>query len=198
MRNIAILASGNGTNAENIIKYFSNRNTAKVCLVLSNKRQAQVLKRAEDNGIRTVFFEHKEFYVTGKVLRYLLLYKIDFIVLAGFLWLVPENIIEQYSGRIINIHPALLPSYGGKGMYGEAVHKAVIDNHDAQSGITIHYVNKLYDKGDIIFQSRMDVDPSDTPSLLAEKVHALEYLHYPKVIEDLVIKLPDLLVKSPE
>jgi phosphoribosylglycinamide formyltransferase-1 len=198
MRNIAILASGNGTNAENIIKYFSNRNTAKVCLVLSNKRQAQVLKRAEANGIRTVFFEHKEFYVTGKVLRYLLLYKIDFIVLAGFLWLVPENIIEQYAGRIINIHPALLPSYGGKGMYGEAVHKAVIENHEAQSGITIHYVNKLYDKGDIIFQSKIDVDPSDSPATLAEKVHTLEYSHYPKIIEGLVIKLPDLLVKSPE
>jgi len=197
MRNIAILASGNGTNAENIIKYFSNRNTAKVCLVLSNKRQAQVLKRAEANGIRTVFFEHKEFYVTGKVLRYLQLYKIDFIVLAGFLWLVPESIIEQYAGRMINIHPALLPSYGGKGMYGEAVHKAVIGNREAQSGITIHYVNKLYDKGDIIFQSRVDVDPSDTAELLADKVHALEYLHYPKIIEDLVIKLPDL-VEGPQ
>jgi phosphoribosylglycinamide formyltransferase 1 len=198
MRNIAILASGNGTNAENIIKYFSNRNTAKVCLVLSNKRQAQVLKRAEANGIRTVFFEHKEFYVTGKVIRYLVLYKIDFIVLAGFLWLVPENIIEQYAGRIINIHPALLPSYGGKGMYGEAVHKAVIDNREAHSGITIHYVNKHYDKGDIIFQSKVDVESTDTPELLAGKVHALEYLHYPKVIEDLVIKLPDILVKGPE
>ena len=183
MRNIAILASGTGTNAENIIKYFSNKNTAKVSLVLSNKRQALVLKRAEAHNIRTVFFERKEFYVTGKVLRYLLLYKIDFIVLAGFLWLVPENIIEQYAGRIINIHPALLPAYGGKGMYGDAVHKAVIANHDKESGITIHYVNKLYDKGDIIFQTRCKVDPSDTPDSLAEKVHALEYLHYPKVIE---------------
>ncbi len=198
MRNIAILASGTGTNAENIIKYFSNRNTAKVSLVLSNNRHAEVLKRAEANNIRTVFFEYKEFYNTGKVLRYLALYKIDFLVLAGFLWLVPENIIEQYPGRIINIHPALLPSYGGKGMYGETVHKAVIENHDKESGITIHYVNKLYDKGDIIFQSRVKVDPSDTPALLAEKVHALEYIHYPKVIEDLVIKLPDMLIKSPE
>jgi phosphoribosylglycinamide formyltransferase-1 len=198
MRNIAIFASGNGTNAENIIKYFSNRNTAKVCLVLSNKRQAQVLKRAEDNGIRTVFFEHKEFYVTGKVLRYLTLYKIDFIVLAGFLWLVPENIIEQYPGRIVNIHPALLPAYGGKGMYGEAVHKAVIENRDANSGITIHYVNKLYDKGDVIFQMKVAVEPSDSPVSLADKVHALEYLHYPKVIEDLVDKLPDMLIKSAE
>ena len=198
MRNIAILASGSGTNAENIIKYFSNKNTAKVSLVLSNKRQAQVLKRAEENNIRTVFFEHKEFYITGKVLRYLLLYKIDFIVLAGFLWLVPENILEQYAGRVINIHPALLPAYGGKGMYGETVQKAVIAGHDKESGITIHYVNKFYDKGDIIFQTRCKVDPTDTTSSLTEKVHALEYLHYPKVIEELVIKLPDLLIKGPE
>jgi phosphoribosylglycinamide formyltransferase 1 len=138
------------------------------------------------------------FRSTGKVIRYLLLYKIDFIVLAGFLWLVPENIIEQYTGRIINIHPALLPAYGGKGMYGDAVHKAVILNHDKESGITIHYVNKVYDEGDIIFQTRCKVDPSDTPDSLAEKVHALEYLHYPKVIEGLVEKLPDFLIKSPE
>jgi phosphoribosylglycinamide formyltransferase-1 len=198
MRNIAIFASGNGTNAENIIKYFSNRNSAIVSLVLSNKRQAPVLKRAEAHNIRTVFFEHKEFYVTGKVLRYLLLYKIDFIVLAGFLWLVPENIINQYAGRIINIHPALLPAYGGKGMYGDTVHQAVVESHDAESGITIHYVNKHYDKGDIIFQTKVRVDPSDTPTMLAEKVHALEYLYYPKIIEDLVVKLPDFLVKSAE
>jgi phosphoribosylglycinamide formyltransferase-1 len=157
-----------------------------------------VLKRADALNIRTVFFERKEFYVTGKVLRYLGLYKIDFIVLAGFLWLVPENIIEQYPGRIVNIHPALLPRYGGKGMYGEAVHKAVVENHDKESGITIHYVNKFYDKGDIIFQERCNVDPSDTPSTLAEKVHALEYLHYPVIIEKLIVKLPDFLVKGTE
>lgn len=198
MRNIAIFASGSGTNAENIIKYFSNKNTAKVSLVLSNKRQAMVLKRAEANNIRTVFFEHKEFYVTGKVLRYLALYKIDFIVLAGFLWLVPESILDQFAGRIINIHPALLPLYGGKGMYGEAVHKAVLDNKDKESGITIHYLNKFYDKGDIIFQTKCKVDPTDTPASLAGKVHALEYLHYPKVIEDIVVKLPDMLIKGPE
>jgi phosphoribosylglycinamide formyltransferase 1 len=198
MRNIAILASGSGTNAENIIKYFSNSNSVKVSLVLSNKRQALVLKRAEMLNIRTVFFERKEFYVTGKVLRYLALYKIDFIILAGFLWLVPENIIEQYPGRIINIHPALLPRYGGKGMYGDSVHKAVIGNKDKESGITIHYVNKQYDEGDIIFQAKCKVDPSDTPSTLAERVHALEYAHYPEVIEELVLKLPDMLIKGPE
>jgi len=196
MRNIAILASGSGTNAENIIKYFSTRNTAKVSLVLSNKRQALVLKRAEANNIRTVFFEHKEFYVTGKVLRYLALYKIDFIVLAGFLWLVPENITETYAGRIINIHPALLPSHGGKGMYGEAVHNAVIAKKEKESGITIHYVNKFYDAGDIIFQAKCKVEASDTPESLAEKVHSLEYLHYPRVIEELVVKLPDFLIES--
>jgi phosphoribosylglycinamide formyltransferase-1 len=127
-----------------------------------------------------------------------MLYKIDFIVLAGFLWLVPENIIEQYAGRIINIHPALLPAYGGKGMYGEIVHKSVINNKDKESGITIHYVNKFYDKGDIIFQARCKVDPSDTPASLSEKVHSLEYLHYPKVIEDLVVKLPDFSFKGPD
>jgi phosphoribosylglycinamide formyltransferase-1 len=198
MRNIAILASGSGTNAENIIKYFSNSNSVKVSLVLSNKRQALVLKRAEMLNIRTVFFERKEFYVTGKVLRYLALYKIDFIILAGFLWLVPENIIEQYPGRIINIHPALLPLYGGKGMYGDSVHKAVIGNKDKESGITIHYVNKHYDEGDIIFQAKCKVDPSDTPSTLAERVHALEYAHYPEIIENLVLKLPDMLIKGPE
>lgn len=198
MRNIALLASGTGTNAENIINYFSNRNTAKVSLVMSNNRHALALKRAEAHNIRTVFFERKEFYVTGKVLRYLALYKIDFIVLAGFIWLVPENIIEQYPGRIINIHPALLPLYGGKGMYGDAVHKAVIGNHDKKSGISIHYVNKLYDNGDIIFQEKCKVDPSDTPDSLAVKVHALEYEHYPKIIEDMVVKLPDFLIKGPE
>lgn len=198
MRNIAIFASGSGTNAENIIKYFSNHKSAQVSLVLSNKRQAMVLKRAEALNIRTLFFEHKEFYVSGKVLRYLSLYKIDFIVLAGFLWLVPESILEQYPDRIINIHPALLPLYGGKGMYGDAVHKAVIANKDKESGITVHYVNKQYDKGSIIFQERCKVDKNDTADSLAAKVHALEYLHFPKVIEKIAAGLPDMLVKSPE
>jgi len=198
MRNIAIFASGSGTNAENIIKYFSTKNNAKVSLVLSNKRQAPVLKRAEAHNIRTLFFDHKEFYITGKVLRYLILYKIDFVVLAGFLWLVPENIVEQYSGRLINIHPALLPLYGGKGMFGDAVHKAVIANKEKESGITIHYVNRQYDEGDIIFQKKCKVETTDTPDSLAQKIHSLEYLHYPKVIEDLVTELPDFLIKSPE
>jgi phosphoribosylglycinamide formyltransferase-1 len=198
MRNIAIFASGSGTNAENIIAYFSTRNTAKVALVLSNKRDSFVLERAAKHNIRSVFFDRKEFYVTGKVLRYLLLYKIDFIVLAGFLWRVPDNILEPYKDRIINIHPALLPGYGGKGMYGEYVHRAVIESHEKESGISIHFVNETYDQGAIIFQMKCKVDPSDTPETLAQKIHALEYQHYPKVIEDIVIKLPEFSVKSTE
>ena len=143
MRNIAIFASGSGTNAENIIKYFSNRNTAKVSLVLSNKRQAMVLKRAEAHNIRTVFFEHKEFYVTGKVLTIPCTYiKLILLFWQDFYGLFLKILLSNIAGRIINIHPALLPEYGGKGMYGENVHKAVIANHDTESGITIHYVNK--------------------------------------------------------
>jgi phosphoribosylglycinamide formyltransferase-1 len=192
VRNIAIFASGSGTNAENIIRYFSNNKSAKVSLVLSNKREAYVLKRAATLNVRSVFFDRKELYEKEKVLRYLSMYKIDFIVLAGFLWLIPENILEIYEKRIVNIHPALLPKYGGKGMYGERVHEAVIANHDKVSGITIHYVNKLYDKGDIIFQTRCKVTPEDTPDTLAAKVHELEYKYFPVIIEELVTKLTDM------
>jgi len=192
MRNIAIFASGSGTNAENIIKFFSNNKSAKVSLVLSNKREAYVLKRAATLNVRSVFFDRKELYEKNKVLRYLTMYKIDFIVLAGFLWLIPENILDVYEKRIVNIHPALLPRYGGKGMYGEKVHEEVIASHDKESGITIHYVNKAYDKGDIVFQARCKVDPKDTPGTLAAKVHTLEYEYFPKVIEELVAKLPDM------
>jgi phosphoribosylglycinamide formyltransferase 1 len=190
MRNIAIFASGSGTNAENIIRYFSNKNSAKVTLVLSNKRQALVLKRAEALNIPSLFFDQNDFYVTGKVSELLDKNGIDFIVLAGFLWLVPEKIIKKYRGKIINIHPALLPSYGGKGMYGDIVHKSVIANRDPESGITIHFVNNRYDEGDIIFQARCKVDPDDTPESLAQKVHALEYTHFPQVIEKLILGVP--------
>lgn len=191
MRNIAIFASGSGTNAENIIKYFSTKKSAKVTLVLSNKPHAKVLKRAQSYGVETLFFERDDFYNTSKVLGYLLNKRIDFIVLAGFLWLVPAEITKKFRGRIINIHPALLPAYGGKGMYGEAVHRAVIENHDSESGITIHYVNDRYDEGDIIFQTRCRVDPKDDHESLARKIHALEYEHFPGIIEELVSKLPD-------
>ncbi|MCX6261595.1 MAG: phosphoribosylglycinamide formyltransferase [Bacteroidia bacterium] len=193
MRNIAIFASGSGTNAENIIRYFSNRKSAEVSLVLSNRREAYVLKRAASLNVRSVLFDRKDLYEKEKVSRYLSMYKIDFIVLAGFLWLIPENILNIYEKRIINIHPALLPKHGGKGMYGERVHEEVIAKHEKESGITIHYVNNHYDEGDIIFQARCAVAPEDTPDTLAAKVHALEYKHFPVVIEELVAKLHDML-----
>ncbi len=186
MRNIAIMASGSGTNAANIIEYFSNRNIAKVALVLSNRREAYVLRRAAENNVKSFFFDYKDFYTSEKVLDTLINHNIDFIVLAGFLWLVPGNILQRYEGRIVNIHPALLPKYGGKGMYGEKVHETVIRNNETESGITIHYVNRFYDEGDIIFQARCRVEPADTPESLASRIHALEYEHYPRVIEELL------------
>jgi len=189
MRNIAIFASGAGTNAENIIRYFSNRNSAKVVLVLSNRRDAGVLKRAEALGIPAFLFDRNDFYINGSVFNKLIHYKIDFIVLAGFLWLVPDNIIKMFEERLINIHPALLPAYGGKGMYGDKVHRSVIQNHDSESGITIHYVNNKYDEGDIIFQAKCKVEPSDTPESLASRIHVLEYKYFPEVIEKLISKL---------
>ena len=189
MRNIAIMASGSGTNAENIIKYFSNKKIAKVSLVLSNHREATVLKRAEALNVKTCFFEYDDLYSSDRILELLLRSKTDLVVLAGFLWLVPENILETFERRIINIHPALLPRYGGKGMYGDRVHKAVLANGDKESGITIHYVNKYYDEGDVIFQARCKVAPSDTPKSLATRVHALEYKHYPGIIEKLLKEL---------
>jgi phosphoribosylglycinamide formyltransferase-1 len=189
MNKIAIFASGSGTNAENIIKYFSTRNTAKVTLILSNKREAYVLQRAGVLNVKSVFFDRNEFYTTSKVLDYLLKNEIDMVILAGFLWLVPDEILEAFEGRIINIHPALLPKYGGKGMYGEKVHREVIANNEKESGISIHYVNRNYDEGNIIFQARCKLDASDTPETLASKVHALEYEHFPRVIEELINKL---------
>jgi phosphoribosylglycinamide formyltransferase-1 len=191
MSNIAIFASGSGTNAEEIIRYFSTKNNTKVTLILTNKREAYVLKRAANHNIPSVFFDHKDFYQNTTVLDILSEHKIDLVVLAGFLWLVPENILNSYYKRIINIHPALLPSYGGKGMYGEKVHKSVIENGEKESGITIHYVNRDYDSGDIIFQARCKVEKDDTAETLASKIHALEYEYYPKVIEEVIGKLPE-------
>lgn len=193
MKNIAIFASGSGTNAENIIKYFSTRKTAKVSLIASNRPEAYVLKRAQAHNVKSVFFDRKDFYEKSVVADLLKKDKIDFIVLAGFLWLVPKNILESFKGRIINIHPALLPLYGGKGMYGDIVHKAVISAGDKESGITIHYVNELYDSGDIIFQARCQVEREDTPETLAARIHGLEYRYFPEIIEKLILELPPVL-----
>jgi len=191
MKKIAIFASGSGTNTENIIKYFSNRKSAKVTLILSNRREAHVLKRAAEHNIKSIFFDYNEFNSSDKVLDDLVKNDIDFLVLAGFLWLVPEKILNVFEGRVINIHPALLPKYGGKGMYGDKVHKAVIENHESESGITIHYVNNSYDEGNIIFQARCKVEPADTPETLAARIHLLEYKYFPEIIEGLILKLPE-------
>ena len=190
MKNIAIFASGSGSNAENIIRYFSTKENAKVTLVLSNNHQAFVLKRAESLNVKNIFFDRDSFYKSDKIIDILSEEKIEFIVLAGFLWLVPNNIINMYADRIVNIHPALLPAYGGKGMYGDAVHKAVIENREKKSGITIHLVNNEYDRGEIIFQAQCVVELHDDYASLANKIHNLEYEHFPRVIEDIINQLP--------
>lgn len=183
MKNIAIFASGSGTNAENIIEYFSKNNDVSIKLILSNKDDAYVIQRARNHNIDWVVFNRAQFYESEYVIALLQAKEIDAIVLAGFLWLVPSSLIKAYQNKIINIHPALLPNYGGKGMYGMNVHKAVIANKDKQSGITIHHVNERYDEGETIFSATCDIVPEDTPESLAEKIHALEYKHFPEVIE---------------
>jgi phosphoribosylglycinamide formyltransferase-1 len=186
MHRLAIFASGSGTNAENIIRYFQNKPQIKVTCICTNRADAYVTERVRPYNIPVLVFSRQDFYETEKVLDYLKENKIDWIILAGFLWLIPSNLIERYNSRIINIHPALLPKYGGKGMYGSSVHKAVIENQEKQSGITIHFVNNEYDKGNIILQVSCDIDPADTPDSLASRVHALEYEHFPKVIEEVI------------
>jgi phosphoribosylglycinamide formyltransferase-1 len=186
-KNIAIFASGSGTNAEQIILHFARSATARIKLLLSNKREAYALVRAANHGIPTRVFSRDEFYTSDKITDLLRSEKIDLIVLAGFLWLVPTNLIKAFPDKIINIHPALLPKYGGKGMYGMRVHQAVIDSGDSESGISIHYVNEKYDEGRIIFQARCKVVKDDTPESLAQKIHQLEYEYFPKVIEELII-----------
>ena len=183
MVNVAIFASGNGSNAENIANYFSDNNNISITLIVSNKSDAYVHERAKKLRIPSVSFNKIEFADGIKILKTLKDYKIDFIVLAGFLLKVPDSILESYPESIINIHPALLPKHGGKGMYGDRVHQAVKNAGDLETGITIHYINENYDEGDIIFQSFCDVLLEDTPDDIANKVHALEYEHYPKIIE---------------
>lgn len=186
MKNIVIFASGNGTNAQRIAEYFSEKHKVKVQKVYANKPDAYVLTRAKKLNIKTFVFNRNDFFETNIVINELEKDNPDLIVLAGFLWLIPEKIIDKYEGRIINIHPALLPKYGGKGMYGIKVHQAVINNKDKESGITIHYVNKQYDEGEIIFQVKCSIDSEDTPTMLASKIHTLEYEHFPVVIEKLL------------
>ncbi len=191
--NIAIFASGSGSNAENLIQYFDLHQTAKIVCVLTNKSDAFVLERVKKhnqnskNIVDTKIFDRKMFYESQEILDYLSAHKIDFIVLAGFLWLVPDNLINAFPKKIINIHPALLPKYGGKGMYGMNVHKAVFENKETTTGITIHYANVVYDEGEVIFQISCDLTPNDTPEIIAQKIHALEHEYFPKVVEKVIV-----------
>ena len=187
MKRIIIFASGSGSNAENIIKHFEGNNLISVAQVLSNKKNAKVHERAKRLKVRSESFSRDEFLESDAILN-LLKENADYIILAGFLWKVPEKIIEAFPNKIINIHPALLPKYGGKGMYGMNVHKAVVENNEKESGITIHYVNENYDEGAIIFQAKIDVETSDTPEDVAQKIHTLEYKHFPRVIEEVILQ----------
>ncbi len=188
-KRIAIFASGSGTNAERIMTHFRDHDGAEVSIVLSNKPDAGVLERAAGFRVNTRVFDRDAFYNTHEVTDLLRGLEIDLIVLAGFLWLVPTDLIRAFPERIINIHPALLPKYGGKGMYGRHVHEAVIENGDRESGISIHFVNEVYDEGKVILQEKCEVKPDDTPESLAQRIHQLEYRHYPLLIEELLLKM---------
>lgn len=190
MINLAIFASGNGSNAQRITEYFKDSDPVSIKIILTNNPEAFVIQRAAKLGIPSVIFGKKDLYETDNVLKILSEAKISYIILSGFLWKVPENLLREYSGKIINIHPALLPKYGGKGMYGMRVHEAVLKAGETESGITIHHVNEKYDEGQIIFQKKCIVDPDDTPETLAEKVHQLEYKYFPKVIESVILATP--------
>lgn len=188
MKRIVIFASGSGSNAENIIKYFKNKNQGNVIAVLTNNPHAKVLERAENQNVSTVIFDKTELN-NGVVLEKLNDLKPDLIVLAGFLLMFPAAIIAHYPDKIINVHPALLPKYGGKGMYGMNVHKTVLENKEKETGISIHYVNEHYDEGAIIFQASVNIEDCTTPEAIAEKIHHLEHEHFPKVIEQLITSL---------
>jgi len=185
LHKIALFASGSGSNAENIVHFFSKNSVFEFPVVISNKSDAFVHERAKKLQIPSFTFSREDFSNGEPVLALLKQHNIDYIVLAGFLLKVPEVLINAFPDKIINIHPALLPKYGGKGMYGHHVHEAVAASGDTESGITIHYVNSNYDEGSIVFQAKCPVLPTDTADMIADKVHALEYEHFPKVIEDI-------------
>lgn len=183
IKHIAIFASGAGSNAANLIKYFEKNEDLKIALIVCNKSNAGVLSIAEQNHIPSLLIEKERFFRRDGYLPILAEYSIDFIILAGFLWKVPLSLIQAYPSKIVNIHPALLPKYGGKGMYGSHVHEAIVANHEKETGITIHLVDEIYDNGKILFQAKCDVVESDSPEQVAQKVHELEYAHFPEQVE---------------
>ena len=187
MKRIVIFASGSGSNAENIIGFFQTKTTATVTHVLTNNERAKVLERCERLKISSLSFDKNDFVKTDKVLDFLKK-QADYIVLAGFLWRVPSKIVAAFPNKIINIHPALLPKYGGKGMYGMHVHKAIKENKEEETGITIHYVNENYDEGAVIFQAKTKIIMEDSADDIAKKVHKLEYKYFPEIIEKVILE----------
>jgi len=187
-KRIAIFASGSGSNAQKIMEHFKYSQDAEVSLILTNNPDAYVLQRADNFEIPAHIFDKQEFYETSAIVDLLNRMQIDLIVLAGFLWLIPQNLLKAFPDRIINIHPALLPHYGGKGMYGDRVHKAILANKDEESGITIHYVNERFDEGEIIYQARFKIEESDTLEIVKFKGQQLEHQYFPKIIESLLKK----------
>ncbi len=186
--NLIIFASGSGSNAEQIVNHFANHPSIKVSAIFANKPEAYVLERAKNLGIPSEIFNREEFK-SSEFLNHIEKYNAHMIVLAGFLWKIPQYMIDAFPDKIINIHPALLPKYGGKGMFGHFVHEAVIANNEKESGITIHFVNENYDEGEHLFQAKCSVEKNDTPDTLASRIHKLEHEHFPKVIEEYVITL---------
>jgi phosphoribosylglycinamide formyltransferase 1 len=186
MKRIVIFASGSGTNAENLIKFFHNKNNASVIQVLTNNPYAKVIERCNKLNVSCLSFNRIAFYNTNHILDILKNLNPDLIVLAGFLWKFPEMILNKFPNKVINVHPALLPKYGGKGMYGMHVHEAVVTNKETETGITIHYVNEHYDEGAVIFQAKCDVSSSDSAEDVAAKIHELEMEHFPKVVESIL------------
>jgi phosphoribosylglycinamide formyltransferase-1 len=182
LKRLIIFASGSGSNAENIIRYFNSNKNICISKILTNNKNAKVIERGKKLNINTVVFNKDDFYQTDKILN-LLKNDADYIVLAGFLWKIPKNIIDAFPNKIINIHPALLPKYGGKGMYGNHIHKKVIENKEKETGITIHYVNEKYDDGTIIFQKSVSLSNNETLKNIQKKIHQLEMENFPKVIE---------------
>jgi len=189
MKNIAIFASGTGSNALKIIEHFKNSQEARIALVVSNKKHAPVLEKAASHQVPTLIITRQNFYKTQSIIDVFKEKEIDFIVLAGFMWLVPTYLVLNFENRILNIHPALLPKFGGKGMYGMNVHQAVYEAKETETGITIHYVNEHYDEGLIVFQAACNLSKDDTPEQIALKVRGLEHENYPKIIEELIKKL---------
>ena len=187
MKRLVLFASGSGTNVENIIRHFQNNKTIKVTQVLTNKKSAKVIDRCNILNISSLYFNKEDFYQSDFILN-LLKEKADFIILAGFLWKIPQNIIDSFPNKIINIHPALLPKYGGKGMYGKYIHQAIVKNKETETGITIHFVNENYDEGAIIFQKSVKLSQKDTVNDVARKISILEMANFPRIIEEVVTR----------